>query len=193
MSLIPSASDFKEKIRLDQVQSGASSQMRHAFGSFGREFREFIARGNVVDLAVGVSVGTAFSSLVQSFVQNIVSPPLRLMSSAIVGAAHTAQASATGLTGFDWTPPQNGPGAFLGQLGSFGLLSLSVFVMVKIMNRFKQALEKRALAQPADAQADPSHEDTATRLIAQNDRIIALLEQLNAKGGAAASTDNHGD
>ena len=151
------------------------------FGRFGREFREFVARGNAVDLAVGVSIGTAFSNLVQSFVQHIVSPPLRLALNAVSGAAQSVQANVTGATGFDWTPPQNGPGAFLGQLGSFLLLAASTFVIVKIVNRFKRAREQRAMESPTDAPPDPQYEDTSTRLIAQNDRIIHLLEQLNAK------------
>ena len=47
------------------------------------EFREFIARGNVIDLAVGVIVGAAFNDIVRSLVDNIVMPPIGLALSGI--------------------------------------------------------------------------------------------------------------
>jgi large conductance mechanosensitive channel len=179
--MIPSSDEFKEQLNLDKLKGRALGETRGLFSGLGREFREFVARGNAVDLAVGVSIGTAFSNLIQSFVQNIMSPPLRMAMKAISGGAQSVQASVAGTTGFDWTPPQNGPGAFLGQLGSFIILALSTFVVVKIVNRFKKALERRALEKPLDATPDPSYEDTSTRLVAQNDRIIQLLEQLNSR------------
>ncbi len=74
----------------------------------------------------------------------------------------------------------------MGQLGSFAMLAFSTFVVVKVVNRLKRALEQRAMLSPADAPPNPEHEDAPTRLIAQNDRIIHLLEQLNAKGALPA-------
>src|SRR5438270_12770827 len=47
------------------------------------EFREFIARGNVIDLAVGVIVGAAFNDIVKSLVDNVVMPPIGLLLSGI--------------------------------------------------------------------------------------------------------------
>ncbi|RYX80446.1 MscL family protein [bacterium] len=182
--MIPSTDELKEQIKLDKLQGRALGEATGLFGGLGREFREFVARGNAVDLAVGVSIGTAFSNLIQSFVQNIISPPMRMAMSAIRGAASSAQSNVAGATGFDWSPPQNGPGAFLGQLGTFAMLAFSTFIVVKLVNRFKGALEKRALEKPADAAPDIAHEDPQTRVIAQNDRIIHLLEQLNTRPNA---------
>ena len=186
--MLPTSDELKAQIKRDKLQTRFLGESRGLFSGLGHEFREFVARGNAVDLAVGVSIGTAFSNLMQSFVQNIVSPPLRMATSALTGAAKTAQAGVAGTTGFDWSPPQNGPGAFLGQLGSFLMLAFSTFV-VKIVNRFKKALEKRALEKAPDAAPDPGYEDPSTRLIAQNDRIIQLLEQLNARPATGSSPD----
>ncbi|HEV7385221.1 MAG TPA: large conductance mechanosensitive channel protein MscL, partial [Phenylobacterium sp.] len=47
------------------------------------EFREFIARGNVIDLAVGVIVGAAFNDIVKSLVDNVVMPPIGLLLSGV--------------------------------------------------------------------------------------------------------------
>ena len=57
-----------------------------------KEFREFIARGNVVDLGVGVAIGGAFSNLINSLINNVVTPPIRL-------AIHSAQTAATDAAG----------------------------------------------------------------------------------------------
>lgn len=186
--MIPSSDELKEQIKVDKLRSRGVDEARGLFGDLGQEFREFVARGNAVDLAVGVSIGTAFSTLIQSFVQNIVSPPIRALTSLVSGAASNAQANAAGATGFDWTPPQQGPGAFLGALGSFLMLALSTFIVVKIINRFKRALEKRAMESAPNAQPDVAHEDPTTRVIAQNDRIIELLEQLNTRSRTATET-----
>ena len=47
--------------------------------SIGSEFKEFISRGNVVDLAVGVIIGAAFGKIVSSFVSDVIMPPLGLL------------------------------------------------------------------------------------------------------------------
>ena len=47
--------------------------------SFGSEFKEFIARGNVVDLAVGVIIGGAFGKIVTSLVDQVIMPPIGLL------------------------------------------------------------------------------------------------------------------
>lgn len=185
--MIPSSDEFKDQIKRDKLKNRFLGESRGLFSGLGHEFREFVARGNAVDLAVGVSIGTAFSNLMQSFVQNIVSPPMRMAMNTVTGAAKTAQAGVVGATGFDWSPPQNGPGAFLGQLGSFLMLAFSTFIVVKVVNRFKRALEKRSMEKSADAAPDPGYEDPSTRLIAQNDRIIQLLEQLNTSPAPTGS------
>src|SRR5574340_1846129 len=52
---------------------------RRAAMSFIREFREFAVRGNVIDMAVGVIVGTAFGKIVSSFVSDVIMPPIGVL------------------------------------------------------------------------------------------------------------------
>ena len=149
-----------------------------------QEFREFIARGNVVDLAVGVSIGGAFSELVRSLVQNVVTPPIRLALATARAAASDAAGGAANSVGFDPNAAPTGVAAFLSQLGSFLLLALVIFAAVKISNAVKNRFAARARAADAKAPPRPSQEDLQVRQIAQNERIIELLEQMAARDNA---------
>ena len=142
-----------------------------------KEFREFIARGNVVDLGVGVAIGGSFSNLVNSLINNVVTPPIRM-------ALHSAQSAATdavgkaGVAPFDSNAAPTGLGAFGAQLSSFLLMSLVIFAAVKISNSLKNRFAARARAADVKAPPRPSQEDLQVRQVAQNERIIELLEQM---------------
>jgi large conductance mechanosensitive channel len=109
-----------------------------------REFREFIARGNVIDLAVGVIIGAAFGRIVTSLVEGILMPPLGLALGRIdfsslfvvLDAAKgmplsLADAKAKGI-------PVIAYGQFINDVISFLVVALAVFVMVRQVNRIKQ-------------------------------------------------------
>ena len=93
--------------------------------SLAREFRMFLLRGNVIDLAVAVVIGTAFGAVVTSFVDNLLTPII----TAIVG-----EPDFSGLT-FTINNSVFGYGAFLTALISFVLIAAAVFfVVIKPMN-----------------------------------------------------------
>ena len=56
--------------------------------SIGKEFKEFIARGNVIDLAVGVVIGGAFGKIVTSFLNDVMMPPLGMMTGGVDFTEH---------------------------------------------------------------------------------------------------------
>ena len=151
-----------------------------------KEFREFIARGNVVDLAVGVSIGGSFSQLVNSLINNVVTPPIQLALATARAAASKAAGGAANAVGFDPTAAPTGVAAFLSQLGSFLLMSSVIFVAVKVSNSVKRRFAARARAADVKAPPRPSQEDLQVRQIAQNERIIELLEQMAARDAATA-------
>lgn len=98
------------------------------------EFREFIARGNVIDLAVGVIVGAAFNDIIKSLVDQVVMPPVGLLLSGI-DFAH-----------LEWVLKPDNPatkanelvaiqyGLFLNSLIKFLIVAWVVFLMVKAVN-----------------------------------------------------------
>ena len=112
-----------------------------------KEFRAFIARGNVVDLAVGVIIGAAFGKIVTSLVEGIIMPPLGLIlnhvdfSSLFVVLdrskgipASLADAKAKGI-------PVIAYGQFLNDIISFLIVAFVVFLLVKEVNKIKSGVE----------------------------------------------------
>src|SRR5687767_8208287 len=108
-----------------------------------KEFRDFIARGNVMDLAVGVIIGAAFGKIVTTLVEGVLMPPLGLIlgrvdfSSLFVVLdrskgvpASLAEAKAAGV-------PVIAYGQLLNDLVAFLIVALAVFVLVKQVNRIK--------------------------------------------------------
>ena len=116
------------------------------------EFREFIARGNVIDLAVGVIIGAAFNDIVKSLVDQIVMPPVGLLLSGL------------DFSKLQWVLKPDDPatpkvnelvaiqyGAFLNTLIRFLIVAWVVFLLVKAVN----VIRRREAQLPADAKPAP--------------------------------------
>jgi len=112
-----------------------------------REFREFIARGNVIDLAVGVIIGAAFGKIVTSLVDQVVMPPVGLLlgrvdfsqQKIVLQAADPSRKLAEVAIGY---------GAFLNTIIQFVIVAAVVFLMVKLMNSMRRQ-EAQAPQPPA--------------------------------------------
>lgn len=89
------------------------------------EFKKFIARGNVIDLAVGVIVGGAFSSIVTSLVDNILTPVLGLF---LGGVDFSSLAITFRDTRIEY-------GAFIQSIIDFLIVAVCIFAIVKVVNR----------------------------------------------------------
>lgn len=119
-----------------------------------KEFQDFISRGSVVDLAVGVIVGGAFTTIVNSLVANIIQPLI----SFITGGGAEIPGLAINLNGniVDF-------GAFLSAVINFLITAAAVFAIVKALNKFndieeaaaKAAAIKAGLAEEKDGDAAP--------------------------------------
>ena len=112
-----------------------------------KEFRDFIARGNVIDLAVGVIIGTAFGKIVTSLVEGIIMPPIGLALGRIDFSslfyvldstkgipASLADAKTKGIPVIAW-------GQFINDIIGFLIVAFAVFVLVKQVNRIKSSSE----------------------------------------------------
>ena len=113
-----------------------------------REFREFINRGNVIDLAVAVIIGAAFGKIVTSLVEGIIMPPVGLLLGKIDFASlfyvldtskgqpvSLADAKAKGV-------PVIAYGAFLNDVVNFLIIAFVVFLIVRWVNRLKSKQDK---------------------------------------------------
>lgn len=116
-----------------------------------QEFREFISRGNVIDLAVGVIIGAAFGKIVNSLVSDVIMPPIGAVLKgvnfsnlfvAIDGKTYETLAKAK-----EAGAPVITYGVFINQVIEFFIIAVCVFALVKIVNQIKRA--------PAPAPAEP--------------------------------------
>lgn len=103
------------------------------------EFKKFIARGNVIDLAVGVIIGGAFSSIVTSLVNNILTPILGL----VLGGANFRELAIT----FKDTRIEYG--AFIQSVIDFLIVAICIFALVKFINKIMH-LKKKEEEKPAE-------------------------------------------
>lgn len=104
------------------------------------EFRKFLARGNVIDLAVGVIVGTAFGQIVSSLVKDVVMPPIGLLLGKVdfsnLYINLTGHAYKNLAAGQKAGAPTINYGLFLNQVINFLIIALVIFLTVRMINRF---------------------------------------------------------
>jgi large conductance mechanosensitive channel len=102
-----------------------------------KEFREFAIRGNVVDLAVGLVIGAAFTKIVTSVVADILMPPLGLL----IGGVNFSHLKMTLKEAEGAAPAVTlNYGAFLQTMFDFVLVAIAVFVLVKAINKLKASV-----------------------------------------------------
>ena len=107
------------------------------------EFKAFIQRGNVVDLAVAVIIGAAFGKIVTSLVTDIISPLIGVCTSAIYGLFSDAIVPVT-------DPVLLHLGAFLRSVVDFLIVAFCVFLLVKAVNAVQKRLGEEAAPKPAE-------------------------------------------
>ncbi len=108
---------------------------------FIEEFKEFISRGNVVDMAVGVVVGGAFKSIIDSLVKDIIMPCISILT----GKVNIADLKATIIK-----PLEDGTGgliitygSFIQQIINFLIIAFTIFCTIKFINTLKSKFEKK--------------------------------------------------
>jgi len=110
-----------------------------------KEFREFIARGNVLDLAIAVIIGAAFGKIITALVDGIIMPPVGLLLGKVdfnnlfidLSGTHPASLDAAKKAGV----PVLAYGAFINEIISFLIIAFVVFLIVKSVNARKKAEE----------------------------------------------------
>jgi large conductance mechanosensitive channel len=115
-----------------------------------KEFKEFIMRGNVMDMAVGIIIGAAFSAIVNSFVKDIIMPPIGLIfkkdfanlfvvlkeGAEIAEPYETlADAQAAGAVTLNY-------GNFINYVITFLIVAFVIFMLIRWVNRMRRAAEK---------------------------------------------------
>jgi large conductance mechanosensitive channel len=109
------------------------------------EFRKFVVRGNVIDLAVGIVIGAAFTSVVNSLVNDILMPPIGLLMGGVdfsnlfvnLSAEEYASLAAAREAG----APTVNYGLFINSMISFLIVAFAIFLLVQSYNRLRERYE----------------------------------------------------
>ncbi len=125
------------------------------------EFKKFIARGNVIDLAVGIIIGTAFTAIVNALVQGIFMPVIGVL---ISGVNFTDLKFVLKPAVGDVAEVAIAYGDFIQQIINFLIIAFVVFIMVKFINKLQKKQEECPAPAPAPAPVPPAPSEEAVLL-----------------------------
>ncbi len=127
--------------------------------SFKSELKEFLMRGSVVDMAVGIVIGGAFGKIVTSFVNDILMPPIALLFGQGQFTELKVVLREAVMSGTEVTTPAItwNYGAFIQAVIDFLIIGVSIFMVIRAMNSMKR--KKEEVPAP-EAAPEPSKEET---------------------------------
>ena len=145
-----------------------------------QEFKKFIMRGNVIDLAVGIIIGGAFSSIVKSLVNDIIMPPVGMLVGSVdftdlfinlsgveygsLAAAQEAGAATINI------------GLFINAVINFLIVALAVFMLIRAVNELEELIDD----EDDDEPAPPPKPTTEEKLVTVLEKLSAQLDQNKA-------------
>ncbi|RDW14808.1 large conductance mechanosensitive channel protein MscL [Paracoccus thiocyanatus] len=134
-----------------------------------KEFKEFIARGNVIDLAVGIIIGAAFTAIVNSLVTDLLNPVIGLLTGGTDFSGHYIVLKGEVPPGTSLQAARDSGasvfayGAFLSAIINFLIIAWAVFLLVKGVNRIQTATRRKQEAEEA-APAGPTQEELLAQI-----------------------------
>ncbi len=100
-----------------------------------KEFKEFIAKGNAIDMAIGIIIGAAFGKIVTSLVNDVIMPPLGIL----IGGVDFKNLKITLKAATADTPAVSiNYGQFINTIMDFLIVAFAIFLMVKVVNRLRR-------------------------------------------------------
>ena len=145
---------------------------------FFEEFKTFITKGNVMDMAIGVIIGGAFGAITKSLVDNVITPLLAFLfgspnTDALNITLRAAETDAAGEVVKDALVL--GLGTFVGAIINFLVIALVLFSVIKAMNKAHELAEKAKKEEEEEAAAEEEKKPTTEELLG------AILEEIKAK------------
>lgn len=140
---------------------------------FFKEFKQFAIKGNMIDMAVGIVIGTAFNNVVGTLVSKVVMPPLSLMTDDVhLANRKYVLREANGKI----EEIAIGYGSLIEVLIDFLIISLTIFVVIKVINRFKSKAEDLK-AQEAQTPRDIELLTSMEKLMAEQNELLKDLKK----------------
>ena len=121
---------------------------------FRKEFKEFISKGNVMDMAVGIIIGGAFTAIVNALVESILMPIIGVISGGKSVADMSVMVGNAAI----------GYGAFIQAIIDFLLIAWVLFVIIKALNKAKAKLEAEKAEAPAEPEPTPADIELLTEI-----------------------------
>ncbi len=125
-----------------------------------KEFKEFISKGNVIDLAVGIIIGGAFGKIVSSFVGDIIMPVIGMI---FGGISFSGLSVAIGDSTLNY-------GLFIQAIVDFLIIALVIFFMIKLINKMRRKKAEEPKAPPAPPRDEVLLEEIRDLLKEHNER-----------------------
>ena len=145
---------------------------------FIEEFKAFISRGNVMDMAIGVIIGGAFGAITKSLVDNVITPLLAFLFGAPNTDALNITLRAAELNEAGEVTKEAlvlGLGTFVGAILNFLIIALVLFSVIKAINKARELAEKAKKKEEEEAAAEEEKKPTTEELLG------AILEEIKAK------------
>ena len=116
-----------------------------------KEFKAFISRGNVLDMAVGLILAMYFGSIIKSLVDDIIMPPIGMLMGGIDFSQlkFVIQEASTDATGNELSEVALNYGVFINTIITFIIVAFAIFMIVKAFNNMKKKEEEKPKAPPA--------------------------------------------
>lgn len=124
--------------------------------NFIKEFKEFIMRGNVLDMAVGIIIGGAFTAIVTSLVDDILNPIIALFGSEDLATLGYAIPGTEAVIGW---------GAFISAIINFLIVALVIFAIIKAVNKAQNLANKEEEEAAEEAPAAPTEAELLSEIV----------------------------
>ena len=182
-----------EKAQKEEKMKKMRNELKKKRIGFFADFKKFITRGNVLDMAVGVIVGGAFTAIINALSNNILKPVINWILAMILGkdslsevftfltkvykldenGAATAEIDLANSIYIDW-------GAFINAIINFLLIAFTLFMIVRIINNVRKKLDAKEIAEAAAKKA----EEDAKKKAADEAAAAAVAEKVAAEKAA---------
>ena len=139
---------------------------KRSAGGFIKDFQEFILKGNVIDLAVAVIIGTAFGKIVTSLIEDIITP---VILNPALKAARVEDLANLQIEGIKY-------GLFLSAVINFLVIAFVIFLMIRSFEAIKRKVKREEAIAEANAEAVETTPDPQERLTLAVERLAEIIE-----------------
>ncbi len=148
-----------------------------------QEFKKFIMRGNVVDLAVGIIIGAAFKSVTTSLVKDVITPPIGLILNNFnfddLFISLNGQFYPTLKDALDASAPIIKVGSFINVCIDFFITAIAIFFLIKFVNHMEEVIDD--LGEKEEPEPEPEPEPPPPPEPTTEERLVVVLEKLSAQ------------